>query len=63
MAAAGRGQRCRGVVVLLLLASVLAPLALYGTSPVSLPDSTGTALFSVRVPGYLVCGNAGEIRA
>ncbi|KAL5200868.1 hypothetical protein ABZP36_035222 [Zizania latifolia] len=40
-AAAGRGRRCRGVVLLLLLASVLAPLVLYGGSPVSpLPDST-----------------------
>ncbi|KAK1631732.1 hypothetical protein QYE76_006047 [Lolium multiflorum] len=35
-----RGRRCRGAVLLLLLASVLAPLALYGRSPVSLPDST-----------------------
>ncbi|KAF0913841.1 hypothetical protein E2562_024926 [Oryza meyeriana var. granulata] len=39
--AAARGRRCRGVVLLLLLASVLAPLVLYGGSPVSpLPDST-----------------------
>uniref|UniRef100_A0ACD5XTA1 Uncharacterized protein n=1 Tax=Avena sativa TaxID=4498 RepID=A0ACD5XTA1_AVESA len=40
MAAPARGRRCRGAVLLLLLASVLAPLALYGRSPVSLPDST-----------------------
>ncbi|CAN6204803.1 unnamed protein product [Urochloa humidicola] len=36
-------RRCRGAVLLLLLASVLAPLVLYGGSPVSvavLPDST-----------------------
>uniref|UniRef100_A0A0D9XEW9 Hexosyltransferase n=1 Tax=Leersia perrieri TaxID=77586 RepID=A0A0D9XEW9_9ORYZ len=40
--AAARGRRCRGVVLLLLLASVLAPLVLYGGDPVSihLPDST-----------------------
>lgn len=45
MVAVARGRRCRGVVLLLLLASVLAPLVLYGGSPVSvstLPDSTGT---------------------
>uniref|UniRef100_A0A0E0ET95 Hexosyltransferase n=1 Tax=Oryza meridionalis TaxID=40149 RepID=A0A0E0ET95_9ORYZ len=43
MVAVARGRRCRGVVLLLLLASVLAPLVLYGGSPVSvstLPDST-----------------------
>ncbi|XP_062194721.1 probable galacturonosyltransferase 4 [Phragmites australis] len=44
MLAAARGRRrCRGAVLLLLLASVLAPLVLYGGSPVSvsqLPDST-----------------------
>ncbi|KAL5206140.1 hypothetical protein ABZP36_034349 [Zizania latifolia] len=40
-ALAARGRRCRGVVLLLLLASVLAPLVLYGGSPVAhLPDST-----------------------
>ncbi|KAG8049810.1 hypothetical protein GUJ93_ZPchr0009g1402 [Zizania palustris] len=40
-ALAARGRRCRGVVLVLLLASVLAPLVLYGGSPVShLPDST-----------------------
>lgn len=45
MVAVARGRRCRGVVLLLLLSSVLAPLVLYGGSPVSvstLPDSTGT---------------------
>ncbi|KAG8057139.1 hypothetical protein GUJ93_ZPchr0002g26657 [Zizania palustris] len=40
-AVAARGRRCRGVVLLLLLASVVAPLGLYGGSYVSpLPDST-----------------------
>ncbi|PUZ71204.1 hypothetical protein GQ55_2G295700 [Panicum hallii var. hallii] len=39
-------RRCRGAVLLLLLASVLAPLVLYGGSPVSvahLPDSTAAS--------------------
>ncbi|VAI33522.1 hypothetical protein VPH35_090745 [Triticum aestivum] len=40
MAGAARGRRCRGAVLLLLAASVLAPLVLYGRFPVSpLPDS------------------------
>ncbi|KAL6844704.1 hypothetical protein ACP4OV_025363 [Aristida adscensionis] len=46
-AAATRGRRrLRGAVLLLLLASVLAPLVLYGGSPVSvspLPDSTAAS--------------------
>ncbi|KAL6656214.1 hypothetical protein ACP70R_007040 [Stipagrostis hirtigluma subsp. patula] len=46
LAAAARGRRLRGAVLLLLLASVLAPLVLYGGSPVSvshLPDSTAAS--------------------
>ncbi|XP_062198440.1 probable galacturonosyltransferase 4 [Phragmites australis] len=46
MSAAARGRRLRGAALLLLLASVLAPLVLYGGSPVSvapLPDSTAAS--------------------
>lgn len=60
MAGGARGRRCRGAVLLLLIASVLAPLVLYGRSPLSpLPDSTGMYGSPLGTYG----GNAAKIRA